>query len=86
MLNKILLALAATALALTMGLSSAAAQEPATGVPGEPNCHGKRVSFGSSVFGITPKDRAGFLGEMAGHEVKVREFQERVRASCEAAQ
>ncbi|MDT4912221.1 MAG: hypothetical protein QOC66_1349 [Pseudonocardiales bacterium] len=50
--------------------------EPATGTPGEPQCYGQRVSFGSSQFGITPVDRAGFLG------ISVQDFHNRVKASC----
>ena len=69
-----------SALALTLAASTTFAQQgpPATGTPGEPNCHGERVSFGSSVFGITPKDRAEF------NDITVQQFQERVRDSCEA--
>lgn len=68
---------AAIGLALFMTSGGASAQEPATGTPGEPQCHGERVSFGSSVFRITPKDRAEFNG------ITVQEFQIRVRQSCE---
>jgi hypothetical protein len=77
MRRKTTIVFAGLTLAMTLGASTAFAQEPATGTPGEPNCHGQRVSFGSSVFGITPKDRAGFLG------ISVQQFQERVRASCQ---
>jgi hypothetical protein len=78
MRRKITIVFAGSALALALGASSAFAQEaPATGTPGAPNCHGQRVSFGSSVFGITPKDRAEFNG------ISVQQFQERVRESCE---
>ena len=79
MSRRIVAALIASGMALAAMSSSAIAQgpPPATGVPGEPNCHGQRVSYGSSVVGITPKDRAGFLHK------SVQEFQERVRASCE---
>jgi hypothetical protein len=86
MMNKILLTLAASALAFTAGLSSVAAQEgPATGVLGEPQCHGEGVSFGSSAFGVAPKDRAEELDERTGEEVTVREFQERSQTSCAAS-
>jgi hypothetical protein len=77
MQHKVRYLLAGTAVAMALGASTAFAQEgPATGTPGTPNCHGQRVSFGSSVFGITPKDRAGFNG------ISVQQFQQRVRASC----
>jgi hypothetical protein len=76
MRRRIAIAVLGSALALTAGASSALAQ--ATGTPGEPNCHGQRVSFGSSEFDITPKDRAGILG------ISVQQFQQRVRASCQA--
>jgi hypothetical protein len=62
------------ALIISSGVASA---EPATGTPGEPQCHGERVSYGSSVFGITPKDRSGFNG------ITVQQYHERVRESCE---
>jgi hypothetical protein len=76
MYKQIIAALIASGVAFATIAGSASAQ--ATGTPGEPQCHGERVSYGSSVFDITPKDRAGFLG------ISVKEFQERVRASCEA--
>ena len=81
MTRRMIAALIASGTVLVTISSSASAQvnpPPATGVPGEPNCHGQRVSFGSSQFGITPKDRAEF------NEFSVKEYQERVRASCEA--
>jgi hypothetical protein len=64
------------AAAMLVPCTSAFAEEPATGTPGEPQCYGQRVSFGSSQFGITPADRAGFLG------ISVQDFHNRVKASC----
>ena len=75
----IVAALVAAGMALTTLSTSVIAQgpSPATGTPGEPQCHGERVSFGSKEFGLTPKDRADI------NQISVREFHERVRASCE---
>jgi len=79
MRNRFLMIATASLVAIGVNAGIASAQEgPATGTPGEANCHGQRVSFGSSQFGITPKDRAGFNG------ISVQQFQERVRASCDA--
>ena len=74
-------AVATATLALGLGAGTASAHEGPgnpVGEPGTPNCHGKRVSHGSSHQGITPKDRAGFNG------ITVKEFHERVRAACSA--
>lgn len=65
-------AAAATGVLFLGGGAGAASAHP-VGEPGEPNCHGKRVSHGASVHGLTPKDRAGFGG------MTVQEYQERVR-------
>ena len=67
--------LAVAGLTVTLGLSSGigtAGADP-VGEAGEPNCHGKRVSHGSSVHGDTPKERAGYNG------VSVREYHQFVR-------
>jgi len=78
MYRRIVAALIASGVAFATIAGSASAQ--ATGTPGEPQCHGERVSYGSSVFGDTPKDRAGY------NNLSVQQFQERVRASCELEQ
>lgn len=49
------------------------------GVPGEPNCHGKRISHGSSDHGLTPKERAELASQMFGEDISVREMQQFVR-------
>ena len=62
-------------LTMMVGLSigAGAAGAHPVGSAGDPNCHGRRVSHGSSVHGDTPKDRAGYL------EISVRQYHERVR-------
>lgn len=72
MKKKLVVAGLTSMLGLTSGIGVARADGP-VGEAGEPNCHGKRVSHGSSYFGDTPKDRAGY------NDISVREFQERVR-------
>lgn len=63
------------------------------GVPGTPNCFGQRISHGSSVHGLTPKERTaglqalvdeGFPPAVAlfGATVTVREMTAFVRANC----
>jgi hypothetical protein len=54
-----LFAAAATAAVL---IPTAAWAHP-VGEPGTPNCHGQRVSHGSSDHGQTPKERAAALGD-----------------------
>ncbi len=63
---------------LGLGLGAGVASAHPVGEPGTPNCHGERVSHGSSDHGLTPNDRAGFL------ETTVKEYHERVRLSCSA--
>ncbi|HJQ42686.1 MAG TPA: hypothetical protein VJ831_06350 [Jatrophihabitantaceae bacterium] len=74
-IRRVLLVPAVAAIVLAPCVS-AFGEEPVTGTPGTPNCYGERVSFGSSQFGITPVDRAGFLG------ISVQDFHNRVKASC----
>jgi hypothetical protein len=71
-------ALAAAGVALVAVSGNASAQ--ATGTPGEPQCHGERVSFGSKEFGATPKDRAEI------NNISVQQFQAKVRESCEVSE
>ena len=79
MKQKLIVAGLTTMLGLTWGIGGASAHP--VGDASEPNCHGQRISHGSSNeaaggHGITPKDRAGF------NDISVREFQQFVR-QCE---
>jgi hypothetical protein len=81
-------------LAATM-FGGVASADP-VGTPGTPNCHGQRVSHGSSNspvhegHGITPKDRAGFLSEILSYylgeptTVSVKQFHQWVRFNCDS--
>ena len=73
----------------TPGLASA----HTVGTPGEPNCFGQRISHGSSVHGLTPKERAAGLQALVdegvpeavaffGPTVEVREMTLFVRLNC----
>lgn len=66
-MTKLMLGFAA--LTLFLGVSGLAAAHP-VGTPGEPQCHGERVSHGnwpkSSDHGITPVERAAFLTHIIG--------------------
>jgi hypothetical protein len=104
---KLCLALAAVVAVFGIGVSPAGAHT--VGTPGEPNCHGLRISHGSSDHDLTPRDRVNelnsllsldvdevalddpefagfllFLHGFFGDEATVREFQQFVRANCEA--
>jgi len=94
--NNVLIAAGITALTLAIGAGSVSAQ--AVGTPGEPQCHGERVSTGNhtivpgDVTGVgdlrlTPKGRAEALNLLAVDgrtDWTVQDFQDRVRAACEA--
>ena len=56
------------AITISAGASSAKA--------GEPNCHGMRISHGSSDHGWTPKERAEMASELFGEDISVREMQQ----------
>lgn len=79
----------AAALMLAGGTASA---DP-VGTPGTPNCFGQRISHGSSVHELTPKERAAGLQaivdsgdplalELFGPTVSVGEFTWFVRTNC----
>jgi len=96
--NKVLMASSAAALALALMAGGAAAQGVPVGTPGEPQCHGERISAGNQRvedipplgledFRLTPKGRVELLNAFAVDgrtDWTVQDFQERVRASCEA--
>jgi hypothetical protein len=78
--------------ALVIG-SAPAATADTVGVPGTPNCFGQRISHGSSVHKLTPKERAAGLQaivdsgdplalELFGTTVSVGEFAWFVRTNC----
>ena len=91
MLIKILIT---TAFIATAALAGAVpAQADTVGVPGTPTCFGERISHGSSVHGLTPKERAAALQALVdegfppavalfGETVSVREFADFVRTNC----
>jgi len=85
----LVLPLVAAGIALTPGVASA----HTVGVPGTPNCFGERISHGSSVHGLTPKERAAGLQaivdsgdplalELFGPTVSVQEMIKFVQANC----
>ena len=96
--NNVLIALGVTTLALSFGAAGASAQGMPVGTPGEPQCHGERVSDGNhrvetipplglEDFRLTPKGRTELLNafQVDGRtDWTVKDFQERVRTSCEA--
>ena len=102
-LRKKLFAAAGTAtLALSVAAGVASAQGEPVGTPGQPQCHGERVSAGNRRvediiipelgvnlpgFRLTPPHRAQLLNtfQVGGRtDWTVQDFQNRVRASCEA--
>ena len=100
--RKMLAAAGAAAVALALMVGGAAAQGVPVGTPGEPQCHGERVSTGNQRvedivipelginledFRLTPTGRVELLNAFAVDgrtDWTVQDFQERVRASCEA--
>jgi len=102
--RKLLAAAGTAAVALALAVGGAAAQGVPVGTPGEPPCHGERVSTGNhrvedivipelgvnlEDFRLTPKGRVELLNAFAVDgrtDWTVQDFQERVRASCEAPQ
>jgi hypothetical protein len=70
-----------------------AASAHTVGTPGTPNCFGERISHGSSVHGLTPKERAAGLQQLVdagdpdavalfGSTVSVQEMIKFVKANC----
>ena len=99
MYRRLLTAAAAAALSLALTAGLAGAQGVIVGTPGEPQCHGERVAEGNHRveeivipelgldlhdFRLTPKGRVLLLEAFVGGDWTVQDFQERVRASCEA--
>lgn len=100
--KKLLIASGTAALALSLVVSGAAAQGTRVGTPGEPQCHGERVSAGNrrvedivipplginfQDLRLTPPGRVALLNafrEAGRTDWTVQDFQQRVRASCEA--
>ena len=95
--NRLVAATSAAALALALAAGGAAAQGNPVGTPGEPQCHGERISEGNhrvadvdeelQDFRLTPKGRVELLNrfQVDGRtDWTVQDFQDRVRASCEA--
>ena len=66
---------------LALGLGAGAAGAHPVGEPGTPNCHGERVSHGSSDHGQTPKDRVAELNNIItnGPPPGVSEFVDMIR-------
>ena len=88
---KALLIVAVAGTAILIGSGTATADT--VGVPGTPNCFGQRISHGSSVHKLTPKERAAGLQEIVdsgdplalelfGPTVSVGEFTWFVRTNC----
>ena len=82
---------AVAASAVVLGAGPAMAHP--VGTPGTPNCFGQRISHGSSVHGLTPKERAAGLQEIVdsglpeavaffGPTVSVGEMTLFVRINC----
>lgn len=72
---------AAAAVTLSLGLGVGAASAHPVGEPGTANCHGERVSHGSSDHGQTPKDRVAELNNIInnGPPPGVDEFVDMIR-------
>lgn len=79
MVKKLGAAVATAVLALGLGAGAASAHP--VGEPGTPNCHGERVSHGSSDHGLTPKDRVAELNDIItnGPPPGVSEFVDMIR-------
>jgi hypothetical protein len=96
--RNVLIAVGAASMALTFGVTGASGQGMPVGTPGEPQCHGERVAAGNQRvvdipelalenFRLTPEGRTDLLNafqEDGRTDWTVRDFQERVRTSCEA--
>lgn len=92
------MAVAVTTMALSFTAAGASAQGMPVGTPGEPQCHGERISTGNQKVmdipelgltnvRLTPKERAELLNafEVDGRtDWTVQDFQDRVRTACEA--
>ena len=91
-----LIAVGVATIALVVGAVGASAQGMPVGTPGDPQCHGERVSTGNQrvedipgvgVVRLTPKERTDLLNtfQVDGRtDWTVQDFQDRVRTSCEA--
>lgn len=77
MVRKLVLAASTVVVAAVMVVGPAGAHP--VGDSSEPNCHGQRISHGSSDHGLTPKERAEMASELFGEDISVREMQEFVR-------
>ncbi len=88
--KAVLLASAAAAALWTLPVAASA---DTVGEPGTPTCFGERISHGSSVHGLTPKERAAGLQELVdagfqpaidlfGEKVTVQEMIKFVQANC----
>ena|SRR5215813_5246467 len=96
--KHVLIVVGVTTMALAFGAAGASAQGMPVGTPGEPQCHGERVSTGNhrvvdipeaglEDFRLTPKGRTELLNvfQVDGRtDWTVQDFQDRVRTSCEA--
>jgi hypothetical protein len=101
--RELMLMSGALGLAMSIGtVASVGAQGMPVGTPGEPQCHGERVSTGNQRvedvlipelgidlqdFRLTPKGRVELLNQLQVEgrtDWTIQDFQDRVRASCEA--
>jgi len=94
--KNVLIAMGVTTLAFSFGAAGASAQGVPVGTPGDPQCHGERVSTGNQrvedvpgvgVVRLTPKERTELLNtfQVDGRtDWTVQDFQDRVRTACEA--
>jgi hypothetical protein len=93
-----LIAVGVATIALVASTVGASAQGTPVGTPGDPQCHGERVSTGNHKvedipevnlqdFRLTPKGRTELLNafQVDGRtDWTVQDFQDRVRTMCEA--
>lgn len=93
-----LIAVSVATMAFSFGAMGASAQpDNPVGTPGDPQCHGERVSTGNHKvedipgvgddFRLTPKGRTELLNTFhvdGRTDWTVQDFQNRVRTSCEA--
>ena len=96
--KNVLIPVGVATMVFSVGAVGASAQGMPVGTPGDPQCHGERVSSGNQKVvdipelglqsvRLTPKERADLLNafQVDGRtDWTVQNFQERVRTSCEA--
>jgi hypothetical protein len=97
--RRLVAATSLAALSLSLGIGIASAQGDPVGTPGQPQCHGQRISAGNQRvenipplglegFRLTPPHRTQLLNGFGVDGLTnwtVQAFQDRVRASCQGS-